>query len=144
MPLISEMRHPNGFDFQTERLIALRRDVHEETWPEIAEHPQVKTLRGEKPRPRHVADTYHKFDAKRGRCRTRYHKCGRTTTKATPEAVKFLIRKLIALRKTCVCTASLLQQCLATEMKIKISQSYVQKILKENGYKWMPKQHKRL
>ena len=141
MPVVSEMRHPSGFKFATERFIALRRDVHKGSWSEIA--ARVKNLRGKRPRARHVANTHRKFSSPHGRCLTKYHKCGPKPSKVSKGAAKFLVENLLQLRRDCACTSSVLQHLLAEERQVKISCSWIRKLLRENGYEWLTKKQKR-
>eukprot|EP00973_Karenia_brevis_P091294 12406816-Karenia_brevis.AAC.1 len=142
MPLVVEMRHPSGFSFRTERYIPMRREVFKESWDEIA--GKIKNLRGKRPRARHVANTYRKFSSRRGRIVLKYNRCGNKTKKATTDVKRFLVRTLKELRMTCVCTSTVLQNSLAKEMGIQMSDSYVRKILKGEGYKWLAKRQGRL
>ena len=143
MPVVSEMQHPNGFHFETQRKIVILRDVQHLTWGEIAR--RVKTLSGARPRPRHCANYYRKFNAKKGRVVSKYHKCGpRGPHKATKEVERFLIEQLKRQRRVSTCTSKSLQVDLAKEMDVQLSDSCIRKILLRNGYKWLPRRQGRL
>ena len=117
MPVVSEMQHPNGFCFDTQRKIVILRDVEHLQWKEIA--ARVKTLSGKTPRARHCANCYRKFSNKTGRVVSNYGKCGpQRPLKATREVERFLISRLKAKRTTSFCTSVTLQLELAREMKV--------------------------
>ena len=90
-------------------MIVVRREVFKETWEQIASNPKVKNHSGEQPLPRHVANTYRKFNARTGQVEYKYNKCGRKPDKATPEVKKYLVKKLCELRIKSVCTSTVLQ-----------------------------------
>ena len=143
MPLVTQMRHPLGFDFETEKQIVILRDVQKLTWPQIAD--RVKNLQGERPPPRLCATYYRKFSRKKGFRPSKYHKCGpQEPFKVTKEVKQFLIKRLVSLRRSAVCTSVTLQHELAREHSVRISAGYIRKILQRAGYKWLPRRQKRL
>ena len=141
MPVVSEMVHPRGFDFQTQKQIVVLRDVNELTWPEIA--AKVSTLQNETPSARLCAEYYRRFSQTAGRVKTNYHKCGNKAAKVTKEVENFLEHKLLELRRQGPCTSTTLQLELAREKKVKLSARYVRKVLLKRGYKWLPRNQKR-
>ena len=60
------------------------------------------------------------------------------------EVEQFLIKQLKTLRRTCVCTSTTLQQVLARDMGVKLSDRYVRKLLAKNAYRWLPRRQKRV
>ena len=142
MPVVSEMVHPKGFDFATQRQIVLLREVRKLKWEDIAK--QVKNLQGENPLPRLCANYYHEFSRRLGRRRARYDRCGNKPSKVTPQVEQFLVKQLKALRRTCVCTSTTLQQVLARDMGVKLTDRYVRKLLQKKGYRWLPRRQKRV
>ena len=87
------MQHPSGFHFEAQRKIVVLRDVEHLKWGEIAK--RVKTLAGKRPRPRHCANYYQKFNPNKGRVVSNYRKCGpRGPRKVTREVECFLIKQL--------------------------------------------------
>ena len=147
MPVVSEMRHPKGFSFHQERKIVLVRDAAQASgchmeWAEIAK--RVTNLLGQRPRPRHVANTYRRATARRGPLKYDYNKCGRKPDKVTKEVELFLLRKLRQLRCRTACASTLLHLRLASEMDVKVSARYVRKVLAKKGYRWLPKRQKRM
>ena len=143
MPLVSEMVHPRGFSFAVQRLIALRRTVHHETWETIAGNKKVKTLAGTKPRPRHVANTFRKFNPRLGRRPYKYRKCGKKPEKVTKKVEGYLVRKVRELRSKTACTSTVLQTHLSRDMGVKLSPQWIRKVLHKKGYKWLPRRQKR-
>lgn len=142
MPTVTEMRHPRGFDFATERKIAILREVDKLEWSDIA--AQVRDLGGRKPRPRHCANTYRGFRRKLGRRPSKYANCGRVAYKATKEVIRCLVNQLKAQRRTSPCTAETLQVGLLQEMQVKLSCSYIRKVLRSKGYQWLPRRQGRV
>ena len=128
--------HPQGFDFATQRQIVILRKVEKLKWKDIAK--KVRNLQNKRPRPLHCANYYHSFNSRIGRRKQAYNKCGRTPYKVTPAVVKFLIRRLKALRRTSPCTSVTLQQELAREMKVVVTANYIRKVLTEKGCRWLP------
>jgi len=142
MPVVSEMVHPKGFDFATQRKIVILRTVQKMAWKDVAK--EVRNLQGKKPRPRHCANYFRDFNKRLGRRKMKYENCGLRPYKVTPEVERFLVRRLRTLRRTSPCTSVTLQQELAREMKVDLAADYIRKILGEHGYKWLPRRQKRL
>jgi transposase len=142
MPVVSEVVHPSGLNFQQQRRVVLFRDVQGMSFSRIAE--KVKNLKNKRPTKQTVATTYHEFDLRKGRKVSNYSKCGRKPYKVTAEVEAFLIKRLLALRGKCVCTSSVLQREVAKEMDIKITRRTVQRVLAKRGYKWLPRSGKRV
>jgi transposase len=146
MPMVSEMRHPSGFTFAQERKIvhlrdAARPDGSRLEWADIAK--RVRDLRGQVPRPRHVANTYRKATRGQGSLKYKYKKCGRKPVKMSRPVQRFLVKKLLALRCKTACTSTVLQQHLAKEMGVHVSAPYIRKFLAKKGYQWLPRRQKR-
>ena len=141
MPVVSEHVHPAGLSFASQRLVVIRRDVHCETWDAIAQ--QVKNLRGETPSVETVRRVYKRFSMTDGRVKTNYANCGRKKWKMTPRLERFLLSSLRKHRLLCVCTSTTLQQVLAREKGVQVSQSYIRKILVKNGFQWLSRSQKR-
>ena len=143
MPLVTEMVHPKGFDFNTQKRIVLLREVQKLEWAEIAS--QVRDLAGKRPKPRQCAVYYRRFSRKLGRRRSNYRKCGpQKPFKATRECRKFLLTHLLQIRRKTVCTATTLQLELARAKKVKLTARYIRKLLQQEGYRWLPKRQKRI
>ncbi|CAK0887004.1 unnamed protein product [Prorocentrum cordatum] len=68
--------------------------------------------------------------------------CGRKPWKVTPEVGGFLVKKLLALRGTCICTAPTLQHTFKRDMDTDVAKSTICKVLQKNGYKWLPQAQK--
>ena len=142
MPVQSEMVHPRGFSFLTQRRIVFLRDSKQLTWPQIA--AKVTNLQNETPTPRLCAKYYFKLDNSVGHAQTKYHRCGLKPTKVTKEVKQFLVRRMLALRRQGPCTSTMLQLELAREKKQKLTPAYIRKILGNAGYKWLPRRQKRV
>ena len=141
MPVISEVVHPRGLSFATQRRIVLLRDVHKMPWPAITK--KVRNLKNQKPGQRTVERCYRAFSRRAGRVRTKYDKCGQKAHKVTAKVEAFLVKKLRRLRTKTVCTSRTLQHAAAREKGVKLCVSWVRKLLTKKGYKWLPKRQKR-
>ena len=64
--------------------------------------------------------------------------------KATKEVIRCLVNQLKAQRRTSPCTAETLQVGLLQEMQVKLSCSYIRKVLRSKGYQWLPRRQGRL
>ena len=62
----------------------------------------------------------------------------------TKEVDKFLVKRLLSLRRSSLCTSLTLQHDLAREMHVRSSDGYTRKILQAKGYQWLPRRQKRL
>lgn len=137
---MSQMQHPDSMDFHNQRKCVMLRDNGEGlSWPQIAE--RLLTLRGagHHPSPRQCRDVYKSFSRRLGRRKYKYKNCGRTKWKVTAAVETFLTRKLLALRKKCICTSTTLQRELLRDRNIELECSTIRKILKKKGYRWLPR-----
>ena len=141
MPLVTEMVHPKGLSFSTQRKIVVLRDVHEQTWPQIA--AVVKDLTGKNPKARLCRDTYQRFNRRLGRVVSKYQNCGRKPWKITMDVERYIVRRLKELRTTCICTSTTLQHDVAKHQGLRLSDSAVRKVLAKHGYQWLPRSKKR-
>ena len=105
MVVVSENRHPNSLNFTNERKVIILRDQGQPYWKIRL---QVKNLKKKRPSIQTVANTCHEFKRTVGQRVFRYNRCGRTAWKLTPEVKKFIIQKLLELRKKVVCTCPVL------------------------------------
>ena len=142
MPLVCEMMHPRGFSFAAQRKIVLLREVRKLSWDDISK--QVLNLSGKRPRPRHCANYYRKFNRRLGRTRSQYANCGRQPWKVTKKVVQFLLRRLKELRRSTPVTSTTLQIELARAMSVHLAPDYIRKILTNKGYRWLPRRQKRI
>ena len=105
------MRHPKGLDFANERKIYhLRKDKHM-SWEAIAE--EVVNNSGNPSTADTVRRAFLRFRAKFGASKYNYANCGRRRTTMTLDVQKFIIRKLLQIRKKNVCTSTTLQALVA-------------------------------
>ena len=137
MPLVMEMRHPRGLDFETERRVYHWRADRGMGWNKIA--AKVVNLSGEPSTADTVRRAYLRFSKQKGRSQYKYDNCGRKRWKLTAPIQKFVVSKLLKLRKTTVCTSTELQAALAEEKGVKVSTSAVRKVLLQKGFKWLPR-----
>ena len=124
-----------------QRKVVVLRDARKKTWPEI--QAAVRNLRGERPSLSTVQRCYRAFSVRGGRVRTKYANCGNKVHKVTKEMETFLVRRLRQLRTKMVCTSWTLQHEFARKKGIKLSVSWVRKVLAKKGYRWLPKRQKR-
>ena len=141
MPVVSKQVHPRSLDFCNQRKVVLLRDLHEESWESIAE--QVLNLQGEAPTWKTCANVYQEFSNASGFRKYHYDQCGRKAWVMTPDVQAFVLRRLLALRHSSVCTSSVLQREVAREFGITVSQRQVRRTLNKRGYHWLPKSQKK-
>jgi transposase len=139
MPVVSEMVHPAGLSFVQQRKVVLAK-TKGEPWEDIAK--SVVNLRDQRPTVRTCSNVVRSFSSRAGRVKTKYKNCGRYAWKITEEVESFLIQRLRVLRRTWPCTSTTLQQELAQQKRVKVSCSAIRKVLRDHGYKWLPKRQK--
>ena len=110
-------------------------------WSDIAK--KVVNLKGEQPSPWLVASIYLEFNRKSGRRIYKYKKSGQKKWKVTKPVENFLLKRLLQLRKECICTSSLLARELLAKKSIEVEESTIRKVLKRKGYRWLPRAQKR-
>ena len=142
MPLVSEVVHPRGLKFVNQRKVVMLRDNEHLSWGDIAE--RVVNLAGEPSNRETVKRVYNRFSKPKGRCSYGYGRCGRARWKLTADIQTWLVRRLCAERKTTIVTSTSLQQDLAHEKGVVVSASAIRKVLKDKGYRWLPRAQKRL
>jgi transposase len=140
MVVISESVHPRSLSFANQRKVVALRDKGW-SFPDIAN--EVVNLAGKHPPTSTLSDLCKTFSNRRGSKPFKYKKCGRKPWKLPKETQRFIISRLRELRKTGVCTSVTLQKILVKEKGIEVEVSAIQKILKANGYKWLPRSQKR-
>ena len=79
----------------------------------------------------------------RGCKQSNYSKCGRKAWKLDKDAAAYVMKRLQVLRKTGPCTCATLQHDLARAKGINVDTSSIAKLLKQKGYKWLPRSQKR-
>ena len=141
MPVVSEMVHPLSLDFANQRRVVMLRDVHKDSWPNIRK--KVKNLKKKRPSKELVRRVYRDFKGKLGRRPYKYKNCGRKPWKVTAEVESFLVKRLLALRRESICTATVLQSEVARELNLDLDPSTIRKTLLSKGYRWMPRCQKR-
>jgi transposase len=146
MPVVTDVRHPRGLDFNQQRKVVLLRDDKEMSWEDICD-PKVGgvvNLKGEPTCPDVAKRAYNKF-FKRGASNGKYDyaKCGRKPWKLTKDLQEFLIRTLRAQRKKGACTSKTLQVILAKEKDAVVADSTIRRVLQAKGYRWRPRAQKK-
>ena len=146
MPVVSEMVHPSGLDFNNQRKVVILRDKllpggKKLAFQKIAQ--KVRNWMGKPTTEGVVRRVYSNFNSKKGRVRSNYHKCGRSPWKLTKEVGAFLVRRLLAKRRSSICTSTTLQADVYKELHVKLSCSAIRKHLDKRGYKWLPRAQKR-
>ena len=141
MPLVSEVVHPRGLSFAMQRKVVMLRDEKGMTWSQIRK--EVRNLQNKKPGVRTLEGYYRAFSRRDGRVRSKYANCGSKPTKVTARVETLLVQTLRRLRGKAECTAPALQRELARK-GTKLSLTWIRKVLKKKGYRWLPKCQKRL
>ena len=127
----------DSLDYRNQRKVAVYRDVRKMAFRDIAK--KVKNLAGERPSHALCARVYNELDEDEG-CRVyKYGNCGRKAWKSSPQVENFLERTLLKLRKSTVCTSTSLQAVLMRGKGVKLDTSYIRKILRKRGYRWLPR-----
>ena len=137
MVLIRDSVHPRPLDFANQKKVIILRDTKKKgkkkmPWKDIAE--RVVNLQGEEPSEWALSKVYREFNRNLGRCVYNYKNCGRKKWKVTQAVEKFLIKRLLQLRKVCVCTSTVLARDLAQAKAVEVGCSTIRKVLKRNGY----------
>ncbi|CAE7888904.1 unnamed protein product [Symbiodinium sp. KB8] len=101
-------------------------------------------MRGKTPSVRLLQRSQHQ-DVNRdvGRRVYEYNNCGRKTTKASAAVQKYLLGRLLVLRRRATCTATTLQQELLANKGVDLEESTMRKILRGQGCEWLPRAQKR-
>lgn len=141
MVRVSENVHPRGLDFSNQRKVVVLRDVYSKSFVDIAQ--EVRNVAGGRPSPRTCCQYYQRFSTVAGWKKSQYHQCGRRAWKLTADVRRFLLQRLKKLRQEGLCACKLLQTELARQKGICVEVSTVQKFLKSQGYKWLPRAQKR-
>lgn len=104
---------------------------------------KVWNLQRTRPSPEHVRLNYKSSKKAQPAKRVlKYHKCGRKAYKLPADAVGWLVNRMLALRRTVICTSSILQRDIAKEKGIVVSQRQIRRKLNEKGYHWLPRHKK--
>lgn len=142
MPVISQMVSPKALGVEALKKVIVLRDTQGLAWDDIA--AQVFNVSGKAPSRQHVINSYHQVSKKKG-CGVRkykYKNCGRGPWKLTKDVKAFLVRRLLVLRKDCVCTAVTLQRELAREKGLRVDVSKIRQALRIAGFRWLPRTQK--
>lgn len=140
MPVVSEMVHPCSMNFENQRKCVMLRDTSNLPWQDIAN--SLVNLKGEAPTIRLCQRVYKRYSRMLGRRVYKYANSGRKRWKVTPAVERFLIRRLTALRKQCVCTSTTLQRELLRDLNVQLECSTIRRVLRRKGFLWLPRRQK--
>ena len=145
MVLLRQTVHPRGLSIAQQRKVFSLRTMKTHTkkkmsWEKIS--MKVVNLQGEHPYWQVCRDAFNQMSARSGITKYKYANCGRRPV-LDATARKWLVRRMLALRKTGLCTSTILQRSLAECREIIVEASTVRKALKWEGYKWLRRGHKR-
>ena len=144
MPMEQEMIHPRSMTFENQRLAFMLRKDQKLPWQEITERVVNRLchcrthcrIADHRPSVRQVREVCQSFDKKIGHRAYKYKNCGRYAHKVTKDVEKFILQKMLAMRRAGICTATCLQGEVAREMNVKLDASTIRKVLGDNGYRW--------
>ena len=140
MPMVQQMEHPRSMDFRNQRKLFMLRTLQKQPWSKVL--PQLETISKTTPSERQCRDVLKDFSTRLGRRKYAYQKCGRKAWKVTKEVQDFIVSRLLFLRKTQICTSTILQSEVARVKGVNLAASTVRKVLKKRGYLWLPRNHK--
>ena len=145
MPLVEEIVHPRGLNFENQRKVVLLRDKKVNgkmlAFKEIAK--LVLNLKNKKSTEDVVRRVYERFSRSKGRVSYRFAKCGRKPWKLTKEIGSHIVSRLLSRRKEGVVTSVILQADVYKDKEVSLSLSAIRKHLLTKGYKWLPRSQKR-
>ena len=139
MVVVMEARHPRSLDFANERKAMLLRDQGH-TWDAVA--CRVRNISGLRPSVRLLKSLRSRLQARAHQKVYMYKNCGRKCWKATTDVQRFVLRRLVALRRCTICTSTVLQRELVAKKGVHLEASTIRKILKAHGHRWLPKAQK--
>ena len=139
MVVVMEARHPRSLDFANERKAMMLRDQGH-TWSAVAS--KVWNISRLRPSVRYLKSIRARLQARPAQKVYKYENCGRKRWKATVTVQRFVIKRLLAMRRNTICTSTVLQHEVAAEMGVELATSTIRKILKKHGYRWLPKAQK--
>ena len=141
MVIITDRVSKRSLDFQNQKRAYVLRTVDKLGWEEIA--MQVVNVSGVNPSWVTVRTTVEGFNVQKGCRKLKYSKCGRHPWKMTKDVQQFVIRRLVARRASQIVTSVTLQADLASEKGVEVEESTIRKLLRQRGYKWLPRCQKR-
>ena len=143
MGLLRVRVHPRGLGLQAQRKVSQLRQNglkgKKMSWAKIS--MQVRNLEGKVPCWKVCRDVYNRANRRTATASYDYSNCGRQPT-MTPALRKWVVRRLLVLRKVKECTSTTLQAELAKWKHVKVEASTVRKALKLEGYRWLSRSKK--
>ena len=106
------------------------------TWPQIAQ--QVRNLQGDTPYWKVCRDAFSRLETPSASTKDTYHKCGRKRV-LTKQLCKWIVARMVSLRRKMEIHSTGLQALLAKEKHIIAHDSSIRKVLKQAGYKYLPR-----
>ena len=141
MTALMERVSNRSLNFMNQRKAFLLRDVKGESYEAIAR--QVVNLQGMNPSWTTVRAICNGFSKTKG-CRPyKYKNSGRKAWKLTADVQKFILKCLLADRRSRIVTSSSLTAAIAKVKGVVVESSVIRKFLKKRGYKWLPRRQKR-
>jgi hypothetical protein len=140
MVVVQEVVHPLSLDFRNQQKVVVLRDQKGLSWESIA--AKVRNRKGKPTTWKTACRSHGNFNKTQGRRKYKYWKCGRKPTTFTDEVKKHLVKRLLVLRKTCVCTSETLAKDLATTKHVTASAGAIRKVLNAAGYYWLPRRRR--
>ena len=133
--------HPRALSLQmTRKVYVLRKGKHPPPpWPEIAE--QVRNLQGDTPYWKVCRDVFNRLEKPSASTKDAYHNCGRARVLTKP-ICKWIVARMLSLRRKMEIHSTGLQALLAKEKNIIVHDSSIRKVLKNAGYKYLPRDKK--
>lgn len=137
--------HKRGLGIPAQSKVFALRNEHLKTggkrlsWEKIA--PQVLNLEKEEPGWQVCRDSYNRMNSRTGHAKSNYKNCGKKAT-VTPALRKWIVSRLLLLRKTTHCTSAVLQRELAKTKHVRVEASTVRRALKLEGYWYLNRSKK--
>ena len=132
--MVQEMRRSDSLDFQSEKKVVMLRGTRKYAWADVRNC--VVTMSGRRPSIRTCQRAYASYNKNLGRRVFKFAKCGRRRWKVTRGVEVFVVRRLRALRTSCICTSTTLQRELKKTMGVVLECSTIRRILARHGYRW--------
>ncbi len=104
------------------------------SWEKIAQ--RVTNLKGGTPCWKVCRDVCHRMNTLKVRVEYKYGSCGGRPRKITPELRRWLVGRLMVVRRKHACTSATLQRELAQKKQLVVEGSSVRRALQAEGYKY--------
>ena len=130
--------HPRALSLQMTRKVYVLRKAKQPPppWAMIAQ--QVRNLQGDRPYWKVCRDVFNRLENPSATTNDAYRKCGRTRVLTKP-ICKWIVARMLSLRRKMEIHSTGLQALLAKEKNIIVHDSSIRKVLKNAGYKYLPR-----